>query len=160
MDLTVVARLAKAATKDSDLDSTIAAASRGATPEQMKELKSIERENRFRLAICRHEGTPDFDGRVQEAIRVVEALYSIRNGKPSFASRTKQSFKRHGTVEALRRVIAKKDSPGLRILVENDRLDCAFEQIALDFPDIFREGDTLAIASETLERERGDRGGR
>lgn len=159
MDLTVVARLAKAATRDSELDSAIASASRGATPEQLKVLKAIERENRFRLAIRRHEGTPDFDGRVQEARRVVELLFSIRNGKPTHLSRTKPSFTRHGPVEAIRRIIAKRDSPGLRILADNNRLDCAFEQIALDFPDIFREGDTLAVAAETLKRERVDRGG-
>jgi hypothetical protein len=153
MDLKVVARLADEAAKESDLDRTITAARRGATPDQLPELKAIELQNRYRLAIGRREGTPDLEGRVQEALRVVEALYSKKNGKPTRASRTRQSLAKNGTVQALRRVIAKKDSPGLRILAENDRLDCAFERIALDFPDIFRGGDTLAIAAETLKRE-------
>ncbi len=154
MDLKVVARLAQQAKKASDLETTIATARRAATPDQLPELNAIERENRYRLAIRTREGTGDFEGRVAEAIRVVEALYSQKNGKATRASRTRQSIARHGAVEALRRVIAKRDSPGLRILAEHDRLDCAFEQIALDFPEIFQGGDTLAIAAQTLKRER------
>jgi hypothetical protein len=57
-------------------------------------------------------------------------------------------------MESLRRVIAKRDTPGLRIFTENGRLDCTFKQIALDFPKIFSEGNTLKIAAETLDRER------
>ena len=154
MDLTVVARLAEGATSASDLHTTISAARRVATPEQLVELKAIELQNRYRLAVTRREGNPDFEGRVQEALRVVEALYSMKNGKPTRASRTRQSIARHGTAVAVRRVVAKRDSPGLRILVDNDRLDCAFEQIVVDFPSIFQDGTTLQIATATLERER------
>ena len=155
MDLKVIARLAQKATKVGELEITIATARRGAAPGQLAELKLIERQNYYRLAITRHEGTADFEGRVQEALRVVEALYSIKNGEPTRAGRTRQSLARHGTG---RRIIAKRDSPGLRVLAENGRLDCAFEQIALDFPDIFREGDTLAIAAATLKREQDAQG--
>lgn len=154
MDLKVVARLAGQATSDADLDRTISAARGVATPEQLLELKAVQLQNRYRLAIVRREGDPDFEGRVQEALRVVEALYSRKNGKPTRASRTRQSIARHGTAEAVRRVVAKRDSPGLRILVDNDRLDCAFEQIVIDFPAVFQDGTTLEIATATLQRER------
>lgn len=154
MDLKVIARLAQKAAKAGELEITIATARRAATPEQLAELKIIERKNLYRLAVARREGTSDFEGRVQEALRVVEALYSMKNGKPTRASRSRQSIARHGTAEALRRIIAKRDSPGLRVLADNDRLDCAFEQVALDFPDIFHESNTLVVAAETLKRER------
>ena len=154
MDIKVVARLAEQATSAADLERTISTAGKGATPEQLLELKAVERKNHYRLAVTRREGNPDFEGRVNEALRVVEALYSMKNGKPTRASRTRQSIARNGTAEAVRRVVAKKDSPGLRILVENDRLDCAFEQIVIDFPSLFQEGNTREIAIATLQRER------
>jgi hypothetical protein len=134
------------------LDRTMAAARRGATPDQLAELNIVERENRYQLAIHRREGTLYFECRAKEA------LYSKRNGKPTRVSRIRQSIAKHGTVEALRRFIAKRDSTGLRILVENDRLECPFEQIVLDLPDIFHEGDTLIIAAQTLKREQNAQG--
>ena len=159
MDLKVIARLAGNDKDDGALSITMSTARRAATPEQLVELKCIERQNRSRLAIVRNEGTFDFEGRIREAMRVVEALYSVKNGKTTIAARTRQSIKKHGPVEALRRIVAKKDSPGLRVLADYNRLDCAFEQIVLDFPKIFEEGDTLSIAAETLLREQRAKAG-
>ena len=154
MDLDVVARLAGRAAKKVELDDLIKAARREATPGQVSPLKDIEQRNRFRLAIVTKEGLADFEGRVAEALRVLEASLSLKNNRRQAAGYTRRSLRDNGPVEALRKVIAKRDSTGLRTLAEYGRLDCSFEQIALDFPEHFNP-ETLAIARETLRREHG-----
>jgi hypothetical protein len=83
--------------------------------------------------------------RVHEAVRVLEALRKHNNGgRARPASRTRGMIKRLGEVGAVKRlVMTHKTSQGLEDLAVYGRLDCAFEQIILDFPDAF---DDAAVA--------------
>jgi hypothetical protein len=103
MDLQVVSRLAAAAQKMAELDVTIAMARRAATPEQLAPLKEIEQSNKCRIAVSQREGTADFEGRVDEALRVLDALLSLKNKKATRANYTHRSLKNNGYIEALRR---------------------------------------------------------
>jgi len=90
--------------------------------------------------------------RVHEAIRVLEALRKHNNGgRAQPASRTRGMIKRHGEVGAVRRlVMTHKTSRGLEDLAAYGRLDRAFEQIILDFPEAF-DGAAVAKARANLE---------
>jgi hypothetical protein len=77
--------------------------------------------------------------RVHEAVRVYEQFLAHKHGgKRVAASRTKAMIKRWGEKEAVRRTVTNMTmSNGLELLAKYDRLDCAYEQIILDFPDEF-----------------------
>jgi hypothetical protein len=97
------------------------------------------------LALERAIGKPPADmtlnERVWEAIRVYEAFLAHKHGgKRVPASRTKDMIKRHGEKEAVRRTVKNLNmSNGLELLEQHGRLDCAYEQIVLDFPLEFDE---------------------
>ena len=97
------------------------------------------------LALERAIGKPPADmtlnERVWEAIRVYEAFLAHKHGgKRVPASRTKDMIKRHGEKEAVRRTVKNLNmSNGLELLEQHGRLDCAYEQIILDFPLEFDE---------------------
>jgi hypothetical protein len=77
--------------------------------------------------------------RVQEAVRVYEEFLAYKHdGKRIAASRTRSMIKRWGEKEAVRRTVTNLTmSTGLELLAKYNRLDCAYEQIILDFPDEF-----------------------
>jgi hypothetical protein len=77
--------------------------------------------------------------RVHEAVRVYEQFLAYKHGgKRISASRTKTMIKRWGEKEAVRRTVANMTmSTGLELLAKYGRLDCAYEQIILDFPTEF-----------------------
>ena len=61
-------------------------------------------------------------------------------------------IKRWGEKEAVRRTVTNLDmSNGLELLAKYDRLDCAYEQIILDFPDEF-DAELIAKARANLSR--------
>ena len=97
------------------------------------------------LALERAIGKPPADmtlnERVWEAIRVYEAFLAHKHGgKRVPASRSKDMIKRHGEKEAVRRTVKNLNmSNGLELLEQHGRLDCAYEQIILDFPLEFDE---------------------
>ena len=97
------------------------------------------------LALERAIGKPPADmtlnERVWEAIRVYEAFLAHKHGgKRVPASRSKDMIKRHGEKEAVRRTVKNLNmSNGLELLEQHGRLDCAYEQIVLDFPLEFDE---------------------
>ena len=97
------------------------------------------------LALERAIGKPSADmtlnERVWEAIRVYEAFLAHKHGgKRVPASRSKDMIKRHGEKEAVRRTVKNLNmSNGLELLEQHGRLDCAYEQIVLDFPLEFDE---------------------
>jgi hypothetical protein len=73
--------------------------------------------------------------RVQEALRVYEEGLSAKHGRRQPAGRLRQMIERWGEKEAVRRLVTTHDkSTGLDLLDKMERLDCAFEQIILDFP--------------------------
>ena len=61
-------------------------------------------------------------------------------------------IKRWGEKEAVRRTVTNMTmSTGLELLAKYDRLDCAYEQIILDFPDAFDPA-LITKARENLAR--------
>lgn len=91
--------------------------------------------------------------RVHEAVRVYEVFLSRKHhGKRIRANRTRAMIDRWGAKEAVRRTVMNMDaSTGLDTLFENDRLDCAYEQIIIDFPSEFGP-DAVAKARANLAR--------
>jgi hypothetical protein len=91
--------------------------------------------------------------RVHEAVRVLEALRKHNNGgRARPASRTRGMIKRHGEIGAVKQlVMTHKTSQGLEDLAAFGRLDCAFEQIILEFPEAFDDA-AAAKARANLAR--------
>lgn len=97
--------------------------------------------------------TMEFKERVWEAVRVYEEFLAIKHeGKRIKASRTRTMIQRWGEEEAVRRTVRNLDmSNGLDLLAKYGRLDCAYEQIILDFPDRF-DSETKMKAQANLDR--------
>jgi hypothetical protein len=112
-------------------------------------------ESSLRSAIQKPPGNLTLVERVDETIRVYEQFLAHKHhGKRVAASRTRTMIKRWGAKEAVRRTVANMTmSTGLELLAKYDRLDCAYEQIILDFPDEFEPALT-AKARENLARLR------
>jgi hypothetical protein len=91
--------------------------------------------------------------RVHAAVRVYEQFLTYKHGgKRILAGRTRAMIKRWGEKEAVRRTVTNLDmSSGLDLLAKYNRLDCAYEQIILDFPDEF-DTTTIAKARANLAR--------
>jgi hypothetical protein len=91
--------------------------------------------------------------RVHEAVRVYEQFLTHKHrGKRVRASRTKKMIKDWGEKDAVRRTVTNMSmSSGLELLAKYGRLDCAYEQIILDFPDEFGPA-VVAKARENLSR--------
>lgn len=93
-----------------------------------------------------------FTERVEEAVRVYEQFLAVKHGgKRIKASRTRRMIQDHGPKEAVTRTVRDKTtSTGLELLHQHGRLDCAYEQIILDFPDIFDDPILTAKARANL----------
>jgi hypothetical protein len=102
-------------------------------------------EQALRSAIGRPLADLTFAERVEEAVRVYEQFLAHKHdGKRVPASRTRSMIKRWGPKEAVRRTVVNMTmSAGLELLNRYGRLDCAYEQIILDFPGEF---DAMVIA--------------
>jgi hypothetical protein len=96
-------------------------------------------ENDLRLAIRKPLTGLTLVERVHEAIRVYEQFLAHKHaGKRIAASRTRAMIKRWGEKEAVQRTVTNMTmSNGLELLAKYDRLDCAYEQIIIDFPGEF-----------------------
>src|SRR5262249_55415777 len=74
------------------------------------------------------------EARVVESLRVYRELLKHKHGRNQAAGYTEREIKRYGPREALIRTIGRgKKTDGLKLLAEHDRLDCAYEQIAIDY---------------------------
>jgi hypothetical protein len=91
--------------------------------------------------------------RVHEAVRVYEEFLAYKHGgKRILASRTRTMITRWGEKEAVRRTVTNLTmSTGLELLAKYGRLDCAYEQIILDFPYEF-DAALIAKAQDNLAR--------
>ena len=91
--------------------------------------------------------------RVHEAVRVYEEfLVHKHGGKRVRASRTRKMIKDWGEKEAVRRTVTNMSmSSGLELLAKYGRLDSAYEQIILDFPEEF-DAALIGKARENLSR--------
>jgi hypothetical protein len=121
----------------------------GAIDERLSQLGEIA----LRSAIGRPLTELTLAERVHEAVRVYEEFLAYKHaGKRIRASRTNTMIKRWGEKEAVRRTVTNLTmSTGLELLAKYGRLDCAYEQIILDFPDEFDRA-LIAKARENLAR--------
>jgi hypothetical protein len=106
-------------------------------------------ESSLRTAIGKPLANLTLVGRVHESVRVYEEFLAHKHGgKRIRASRTRKMIKDRGEKEAVRRTVTNMSmSSGLELLAKHDRLDCAYEQIILDYPDEF---DPAVIAKACL----------
>ncbi len=87
-------------------------------------------------AMCTRPTAGSLEARVMEALRIYEAVPLHKHGQRRLAGYTRKSLKNHGARESLIKIIRRgKETAGLQRLKQYDRVDCAYEQIALDFAD-------------------------
>jgi hypothetical protein len=140
----------RARIKDADVPEIVAA-----IDERLGELGDISLRSAIRKPLVDFTLTE----RVHEAVRVYEQFLAHKHGgKRVAASRTRAMIKRWGEKEAVRRTVKNMTmSTGLELLAKYDRLDCAYEQVILDFPDEF-DPPVVAKARENLARLLGKTG--
>ena len=93
-------------------------------------------EQALRTAIGETPTGLSLDERVHEATRVYGEFLAYKHGGTRVdASKIKAMIARWGEKEAVSRTVTKLTmSTGLELFAKYDRLDCAYEQIVLDFP--------------------------
>ena len=85
-----------------------------------------------------------------ESLRVYRELLKHKHGRNQAAGYTEREIRQYGPRDALIRTIRRgKKTDGLKLLAANDRLDCAYEQIAIDHADEMPE-DVVERARQTL----------
>ncbi len=90
------------------------------------------------------------EDRVRESVRVYRGLLRHKHGRNQPAGYTEREIRQYGEREALIRTIRRgKKTDGLKLLAQHDRLDCAYEQIALDHADELPE-DVVALARQII----------
>jgi hypothetical protein len=89
------------------------------------------------------------EARVFESVRVYRELLKHKHGRKA-AGYTEREIRQYGPRDALIRTIRRgKKTDGLKLLAANDRLDCAYEQIAIDHADEIPE-DVVERARQTM----------
>ena|SRR5438105_1426129 len=89
--------------------------------------------------------------RVQESVRVYRELLRHKHGRNQAAGYTEREIRNYGEKEALIRTIRRaKKTDGLKLLAKHDRLDCAYEQIAIDHANELPD-DVVEQAKRTLD---------
>jgi hypothetical protein len=90
----------------------------------------------FEAALRRQSAATDLASRVEEALRVYEALLSHRAGAPRRAGYTRRARTARGPIGMVAHIVMSgRATEGLGVLAEYERLDCSFEQIAIDCAD-------------------------
>jgi hypothetical protein len=90
------------------------------------------------------------EDRVGESVRVYRELLRHKHGRNQAAGYTERAIRDHGPKGALIRTVRSgKKTAGLKLLATHNRLDCAYEQIAIDHADEMPE-DVVEIARRTL----------
>jgi hypothetical protein len=96
------------------------------------------------------QGTDTLEGRVMESLRVYRELLKHKHGRNQTAGYTERDIKNLGPKGALIKTIRSgKKTDGLKNLKDEGRLDCSYEQIAIDFADELPE-DVVDQARKTL----------
>lgn len=97
-----------------------------------KRLKELE----FDASIKTRGNAKTVEDRVKESLRVYRALLRLKHGRNQAAGYSEREIKQYGHREALIRTIRRgKATDGLKLLAAHNRLDCAYEQIAIDHAD-------------------------
>ncbi len=85
------------------------------------------------------------------AIYAYEEAKSAKKGQKTYASRTWQMVKRRGIIEAVERLVRKKDQTiGFTVLAEMGMQDFAFEAIVVRYPELFSQ-EAVARSKQRLE---------
>jgi hypothetical protein len=85
-------------------------------------------------ALRMREGDGTLEGRVLESLRVYREMLRHKHGRNQAAGYTERDIKKHGPTGALIATIRRgKKTDGLKVLESFGRLDCSYEQIAVDF---------------------------
>jgi hypothetical protein len=103
------------------------------------------------LAALRRKPEADtVEARVHESVRVYRELLKHKHGRNQAAGHTEREIRQYGPREALIRTIRRgKKTDGLKLLAQHDRLDYAYEQIAIDHAHEMPE-DVVQRARQTL----------
>ncbi len=104
----------------------------------------------LREAVNQRAEAGSVEERVFESLRVYRALLKHKHGRNQAAGYTERDIQQLGPLEALIRTIRKgKKTDGLKLLAEHDRLDCAYERIAIDHA-AEMPADVVELAKRTL----------
>lgn len=115
------------------------------------DLAKAARRRAVELRALAHGAHSDAERDALQAVYAVEEVATQRNGRKTKASRTWQSFERHGIIGTVERVVSRKmPTDGYSALVEMGLHDFTFEAVVLRYPTLFS---TEAI---THARERMD----
>lgn len=93
-------------------------------------LRDVELANALKFV----QGTDTLEERIMESLRVYRALLKHKHGRNQAAGYTERDIKKLGPKDALIKTIRSgKKTEGLKNLKNHGRLDCSYEQIAIDF---------------------------
>ncbi|MDB5414108.1 MAG: hypothetical protein JWR10_2443 [Rubritepida sp.] len=102
-------------------------------------------------------GGDTLEGRVLEALRVYREILKHKHGRNQPAGYTERAIRDHGPKGALLVALKSgKPTDGLKRLAEYHRLDCSYEQIAIDFAAEL-PADVVEKAKRTLAAMQADR---
>ena len=119
--------------------------------EKYPALAAQARRRGVELRAAAHSANTDAEREALEAVYAVEEVMSHRNGKKTRASRTWQSFARHGILPAVERVVGRaKPTEGYAALLEMGLEDKTFEAVVLRHKELFQPG-TVERARSRIE---------
>jgi len=99
------------------------------------------------------QGANTLEDRVMESLRVYRAVLKHKHGRNQSAGYTERDIKKFGPKEALIKTIRTgRKTDGLKNLRDQGRLDCSYEQIAIEFAEDLPE-DVVAQARKTLAEQ-------
>jgi hypothetical protein len=108
------------------------------------------RDVQLAAALKMQDGDGTLEGRVLESLRVYREMLRHKHGRNQAAGYTERDIKKHGPVGALIATIRRgKRTDGLKVLQAFGRLNCSYEQIAVDFASELPD-DVVALAKEML----------
>ena len=98
-----------------------------------------------------HDANTPLETEAFAAIYAYESLLTRRNGKKTRATRTWQTIKRHGIIEAIEREMKLSEATaGYETLLEMGMEDLAFESLILRYPESFSD-EAVGMSKARLE---------
>lgn len=104
--------------------------------EVVEAAKSRIRDVELAKALKVVQGANTLEGRIMESLRVYREVLKHKHGRNQAAGYTERDIRKLGPKDALIKTIrGGKKTGGFENLRARDRLDCSYEQIAIDFAD-------------------------
>jgi hypothetical protein len=120
---------------------------KNATERGRPDLALAARKKALQLRAARYGATNEVELECLEAVFAYEEVLSANAGRRKTASRTWPMIQRHGVIEAVERVVKRRDETvGYSALVEMGLEDYAFEAVIIRHPTFFSD--------EAVERSR------